>query len=571
MLKGQRNMPADDTPDSLFPLSSPAPKPKSLVFLLAIVLTLSMLAPVLVLGWMSYGFAYDHIRDEKIRKVGWVSETRREQLLTVLGRTNARVLAVLDDTERRCGKGSKAAGCIHDALQTFMVSERADGAAWRGDGVGPIFVGSVDLRGAEESPMKAGQLARLLPAQPGRGRHYAIRASTEAGSRLEVAFPASVLQEIFVNHPDLGQSGETFLADEEGYFVTEARYESTQGNSHPIDARPMRACLSQVNGEVLDLDYRDVHIIHGFRFVPEIGGGCIMAHIDQHEAFAELGAMKGRVALATLAFLALAVAVARIVAGRIARPILSLTAATRAIIAGNYGVRTEESGPAEIGELARSFNQMLERLKFTLSELHENERTLEARIRERTTELEEANRKLEALSFADGLTGLGNRRQLDQALAAEWRRAIRQGQPLAFLFLDVDEFKAYNDRYGHPMGDACLRQIGQVLARFGQRAGEVVGRYGGEEFAILLPATGQAEARALGESIRRAVADRIMPHDRSAAGIVTVSVGVAALRPTDALDMAELVHQADQALYRAKALGRNRVVVAGMDELSTVP
>ncbi|MCC7166017.1 MAG: diguanylate cyclase [Rhodospirillales bacterium] len=530
-----------------------------------------MLVPVLVLGWMSYGFARDQIRDEKIRKVGWVSETRREQLLTVLARTNARVLAVLDDTERRCGKGSAAAGCIRDALQTFMFSERADGAVWWGDGVGRVFVGSFDVSGADERPMKAGQLARFLPSQPGTERHFAIRASIQAGSRLEIVFPASVLQEIFVNHPDLGQSGETFLADEEGYFVTKARYESTQGNSRPIDARPMRSCLSRVSSEVLDLDYRDVHIIHGFRFVPEIGGGCIMAHIDQHEAFAELGAMKWRVVLATLAFLALAVATARIIAGRIARPILSLTAATRAIIAGKYGVRTEESGPAEIGELARSFNQMLERLKFTLSELHENERTLEARIRRRTTELEEANRKLEALSFTDGLTGLGNRRQLDRALAAEWRRAIRQDQPLAFLFLDVDEFKAYNDRYGHSMGDACLRQIGQVLARFGQRAGEVVGRYGGEEFALLLPATGLAEARALGESIRRAVAGLVTPHDRSAAGIVTVSVGVAALRPTDALDMGELVHQADQALYQAKALGRNRVVAAGTDELSSIP
>ncbi|MBI4968585.1 MAG: diguanylate cyclase [Rhodospirillales bacterium] len=564
-------MPADDSPDAVLPALRPALKPKSLVFLLAIVLTLSMLAPVLVLGWMSYGFARDQIRDEKIRKVGWVSETRREQLLTVLVRTNARVRAVLDDTERRCGKGSGAAGCLREALQIFMIGERADGAVWRGDGVVPVVVGSFDWSGADERPLKAGQLARLLPSEPGKERHYAIRASTEAGSRLEVAFPASVLQEIFVNHPDLGQSGETFLADEEGYFVTKARYESTQGNSHPIDARPMRTCLSRVDSETLDLDYRDVHIIHGFRFVPEMGGGCIMAHIDQREAFAELGAVKWRVILAALAFLMLAVAAARVIAGRIARPILSLTAATRAIIAGNYGVRTEEGGPAEIGELARSFNQMLERLKFTLGELQENEHTLEARIRLRTAELAEANRKLEALSFADGLTGLGNRRQLDQALAAEWRRAIRQGQPLAFLFLDVDEFKAYNDRYGHPMGDACLRQIGEVLARFGQRAGEVAGRYGGEEFALLLPATGQAEAHALGESIRRAVADLVMPHDRSAAGIVTVSVGVAALRPTDALDMAELVHQADQALYQAKALGRNRVVAAGADELSSIP
>jgi diguanylate cyclase (GGDEF)-like protein len=537
-------------------------KPNSLVFLLVMVLTGAMLGPALLLGGIGYDFAYERVRAEKIRSVGWVSETRREQLVTALRRATARAQRLLDDLDRRCAIEIDVGHCVRQPVLDFVASERALWAEWRAGPAGePLAMGAPFFQAADWTPFRPGQLVRFSARRAAGERFYQTHVQAPSGSRLMVMYPVALLQEIFVNHPDLGRSGETFLADEEGYFLTQPRYESIEGSSHPISARPMQECLSTVSSEVLDLDYRQVDIIHGFRFVPEIGG-CIMAHIDQQEAFAELTVLRRSFLSATLIFVVLAALIAVAVARRIARPILGLTAATRAIMGGDYGTRAAEGGPAEIAELAGSFNKMLERLKFTLMELHDHERDLEARIRERTAELEEANRQLETLSLSDALTGLGNRRQLDQALAAEWRRAIRQGQALAFVLIDVDHFKAYNDRYGHPAGDVCLRQVGQTLARFAQRAGELAARYGGEEFAILLPATGAAEARHLAEAIRRAICDLAIAHEAAPSGLVTVSQGVAVLIPSEGQDAADLVRLADQALYQAKALGRNRVVAS---------
>jgi len=126
---------------------------------------------------------------------------------------------------------------------------------------------------------------------------------------------------------------------------------------------------------------------------------------------------------------------------------------------------------------------------------------LEDKVRERTSALQEANRKLADLSVTDGLTGLFNRRRFDEVLYSEWQRARRQNQPLGLLMIDVDQFKLYNDRFGHQAGDDCLRAIAQVLRRSVQRSGDLIARYGGEEFVLILPGMARAEAAALAESI----------------------------------------------------------------------
>lgn len=190
-------------------------------------------------------------------------------------------------------------------------------------------------------------------------------------------------------------------------------------------------------------------------------------------------------------------------------------------------------------------------------------RELEEKVRLRTGELEAANHQLQALSATDGLTGLANRRAFDQEWAAEWQRASRQSLPLALAMLDVDQFKAYNDHYGHQAGDVCLKVLAQTLANTVQRSGELVARYGGEEFVIILPGLDGTEACAAMERIRAAVQALGLPHAKaSVAGVVTISIGVASCVPQQGQNSASLVHAADAALYQAKDQGRNKVVLA---------
>jgi diguanylate cyclase (GGDEF)-like protein len=191
-------------------------------------------------------------------------------------------------------------------------------------------------------------------------------------------------------------------------------------------------------------------------------------------------------------------------------------------------------------------------------------RQLEAKVRSRTAELEAANRKLEALSGTDGLTGLANRRRFDEIWAAEWQRAARHQLALAIVMIDVDGFKAYNDDHGHQAGDDCLRRVARVLAATAQRSGELAARYGGEEFVAVLPGADDEQARELAERIRLAVQAEAIVHVRAPhAGVVTVSAGVASAVPQPGATPQALIEAADAALYEAKRHGRNTVVAAG--------
>ena len=186
-----------------------------------------------------------------------------------------------------------------------------------------------------------------------------------------------------------------------------------------------------------------------------------------------------------------------------------------------------------------------------------------AELQELTQQFHIANDLLAELATVDALTDVANRRRLDQYLAQEWQRAIRGRTPLSLLLLDVDEFKRYNDTYGHQAGDRCLQAVAGALRAIVHRAGDLPARFGGEEFAVVLPETPAEGARAVAESIRGAIADLAMPHAASTiAGHVTVSIGVATLLPTPEATPADLLASCDRALYRAKQAGRNRSVVA---------
>ncbi|MFZ4479328.1 MAG: ligand-binding sensor domain-containing diguanylate cyclase [Rhodoferax sp.] len=185
---------------------------------------------------------------------------------------------------------------------------------------------------------------------------------------------------------------------------------------------------------------------------------------------------------------------------------------------------------------------------------------MERLVKERTEELRLANEHLSRLSFVDALTGLANRRCFDETLEKEWRRAGRLQMPVAIVMADVDDFKLYNDRMGHPEGDRCLAAVADVLRRSAGRAGDLAARYGGEEFVVLIPAADHATASAVAEGLRQACEALAIAHPASPTGpVVTISLGVASCVPSENTSAAWLLSQADAALYRAKQEGRNRV------------
>lgn len=173
--------------------------------------------------------------------------------------------------------------------------------------------------------------------------------------------------------------------------------------------------------------------------------------------------------------------------------------------------------------------------------------------------LTETASQLAVLAMKDALTGLDNRRSFDEHIERAWRRSLRRDTPLALLMIDVDHFKAFNDQYGHVQGDAALRSVADSIDAWMRRDYDLAARYGGEEFAVLLPETNEAGAWHIAENIRATVMRHAIPHLHSPHGLLTLSIGIATLSAKDSNSPAEIVLMADTALYRAKALGRNRV------------
>jgi diguanylate cyclase (GGDEF)-like protein/PAS domain S-box-containing protein len=182
--------------------------------------------------------------------------------------------------------------------------------------------------------------------------------------------------------------------------------------------------------------------------------------------------------------------------------------------------------------------------------------------------LQEAYSAVEALAITDALTGLANRRHFDQYLAAEWRRSMRDRQPISLLMLDADKFKAYNDTYGHQRGDNCLKQIAEACMDVVSRPGDLVARFGGEEFVVVLPNTENEGAMHVGNEICEALRSRRLPHSGNLPGVVTISAGCATLIPGFGKHAPELIEMADKALYKAKNNGRDQVCNGNMSEES---
>jgi diguanylate cyclase (GGDEF)-like protein len=183
-------------------------------------------------------------------------------------------------------------------------------------------------------------------------------------------------------------------------------------------------------------------------------------------------------------------------------------------------------------------------------------------------QLQEARDRLEEISLQDGLTGIANRRSFDRVLDSEWHRAMRAQHPLTLLLIDLDFFKNLNDTQGHPSGDRCLIDVAGVLRAVASRSGDLVARYGGEEFAAILPATTPEAAERLAAEMQEGLRTLKIRNETSIGSYLTVSVGIASYIHPEEGSPKMLVEAADQALYRAKQAGRNRIERLSMQELS---
>jgi diguanylate cyclase (GGDEF)-like protein len=255
-----------------------------------------------------------------------------------------------------------------------------------------------------------------------------------------------------------------------------------------------------------------------------------------------------RTAYLQLGFVCLFVLLGALIAAEklIIRPIEMMAAMAKRFGQGDWSVRAARGRlPSEFIPLARALNAMA------------------AQLAERERELVATNDRLTVIASIDMLSGLANRRGFQSRLDFEWMKAQQYDTTLSLLMIDVDHFKLFNDTYGHPEGDVCLSRLGETLAGIAAGTMGFAGRYGGEEFCLLLPNTDAVRALEIGETVRAAVQALAMPHATSLYQTVTVSVGVACTKPNDAQRPGDLIEAADAALYAAKHRGRNAVVEHG--------
>jgi len=251
-------------------------------------------------------------------------------------------------------------------------------------------------------------------------------------------------------------------------------------------------------------------------------------------------------------------AVAYRLAQRVSRPIEQLARAAQRLRAGaeSFPIPRDQA-VREIAQLSQALQEMTRSLLDKERELREANASLELTVEQRTDALTRANEELSRLAARDGLTGVFNRRRFDERLAECQQLFLRGRKPYALLIIDADHFKRVNDNHGHAVGDAVLKQLAQLLQQ-NTRASDFVSRYGGEEFAVLLPEVGGEQgALAAAEKIRAAVAGAAFAE----VGNITISIGLAMASAADG-DAGELLKRADHALYEAKRAGRNRVVKA---------
>jgi diguanylate cyclase (GGDEF)-like protein len=346
------------------------------------------------------------------------------------------------------------------------------------------------------------------------------------------------------------------LVDSAGVVIA-APADQTSMIGRPLDAVPLMAAVAEkaLNSDVPtgSLSFTASDGSNRALSFSRISGtqSRLIVSIDEARVTAAIN-REIRTAYLQLGFVCLFVLLGALVGAEklIINPIEVMTGMARRFGEGDWSARVARSKlPSEFMPLARAFNAMA------------------AQLSQRERELVATNDRLTVMASIDMLSGLANRRGFQSRLDFEWMKAQQYVSELSLLMIDVDHFKLFNDTYGHPEGDACLTRLGETLSGIAADAMGFAGRYGGEEFCLLLPNTSAPRALEIGELVRAAVQGLRIPHATSSHQTVTVSVGVAATLPNDTQRPGDLIEAADAALYAAKHRGRNTVVEHGFVRL----
>lgn len=360
---------------------------------------------------------------------------------------------------------------------------------------------------------------------------------------------------------DLGYDSTIFIVDaSDGAVVVQSR-EGNQSNADPALQQGIADSLAQQRSSDF-IAYTGADRTRYYAAIARLPhtSWWVVSATPSDRLNADTRSVRDKIIAIGMLCFAVSLLLSALISRSISVPLLRLVSAMRRTGAGDTTVRVEQAGNDEIAVLSHKFNEMA-------GKLQQNKEDLEQQVALRTQELERANRKLEALSATDGLTGVANRRRFDEALGTELRRSVRSGHALALLMLDVDYFKKYNDRYGHLAGDECLRIVARVLQKSSRRVTDLVARYGGEEFSVIIAESDIEHALQQAQHICQAIFELKLPHADSPFGYITASIGVAVVQAEDHTTAEQVVRIADQALYHAKYQGRNRVVL-GSDATS---
>jgi PAS domain S-box-containing protein len=415
------------------------------------------------LGSIAYRTSRTLIQQAAVREVGITATVRKQVLIRVLTQQRVRADALLKTADLGCSPDET--WCLRKLLVDFVATEGATAARLAYRGERPAMVGKTASSLAREGPPDASQIARFEFDRTGRP-YYVLQVMSQDGKAvLTIRGDMQVASQIFLDGYGLGLSGETFLTDDRGFFLTPPKYPGQNGESRPIGGQPMQMCLAGMDGEILAEGYRGVAVIHGFRHVPEIGGGCIMALIDQAEAFAPTKRIAREVAGVSGLLGLLAIVYSLILAQLVSRPMKRLTGRARSLQKGDFDSPVPVEGPAEVRMFARTFEAMALSLKTSRAALHESSEQIRnllesisdgfaafdrewrcTYVNDKATELSRIPRaEILGVNVWDLFPDSANTRIYD-----ELRRAMEDGVPVHFedyyapfdIWLEVDAYPA---------------------------------------------------------------------------------------------------------------------------------
>jgi diguanylate cyclase (GGDEF)-like protein len=421
----------------------------------------------------------------------------------------------------------------------------------------PLVQGDVAFDGVRVSPLRKSQilgrptLLLLRPIPPPGSSERRGRALGYFVERFDLRELESMLAE---DATDLAPA--PWLLDAEGHILARAGKVVDDAGVRPFPLPPASVSSSASGGFVAQGTLPEIGpSVFGVRNLAGAFPGRLVATVPSARAFQALTESR-RGLILTGAAAAFMIAILNFVGAReLMRPILLLSEGAKRVAGGDLEIYLPVRGNDEIADLTRAFNDMAQRIR----EGRESLESARDELAHVNAGLRDANRALETLAITDGLTSLFNRRHFQDSFETEVRRAEQQGRVLSLLIIDIDHFKQYNDRFGHPEGDAALRRVAAQVTK-GIRSSDLAFRYGGEELAVLLPACPRAQAADVAEKLRNAIRANT-PRSGRFGGPLTVSIGVATF-PDDARVASALMERADAALYAAKAKGRDRVEVS---------